>query len=185
MVLGELAGWSALVAIPTLVASGIALALFFGGAGAFWGPVNDVLTALTLVALILPIVAVWRLAPDDMGPWFGALCALAIAGALLGAIGQLLLVAGVIDLATSFVTGGAGILPVVVWAVAVVALTLTRALLPVEVGWLLAASLVAAVLLTVSSLALPWIVTAIAGVILLGLLCGWLAALSAAVRVVT
>ena len=32
------AGASAVVSIIALVISGVALALFFGGAGAFWGP---------------------------------------------------------------------------------------------------------------------------------------------------
>ena len=56
------AGASAVVSIIALVISGVALALFFGGAGAFWGPVNDMFVVVTVLALILPILAVDRLA---------------------------------------------------------------------------------------------------------------------------
>ena len=44
--LASLSSWIALVA---LVLSGIALALFFGGAGQFWGPVNDGFLVVTAV----------------------------------------------------------------------------------------------------------------------------------------
>ena len=56
--LASMSSWAALVA---LVLSGIALALFFGGAGEFWGPVNDALIVITAIAL-LPVVA--RGGPD-------------------------------------------------------------------------------------------------------------------------
>ena len=60
------AGASAVVALIALVISGITLALFFGGAGAFWGPVNDMFIVVTVLALILaglPLVAI--------GTWLG------------------------------------------------------------------------------------------------------------------
>jgi hypothetical protein len=182
MTLGDLASWSALAAIAALVVSAVALALFFGGAGDAWGPVNDTFVALTLLLLVLPLVAVWRLAPDDIGPWFGILTLLAVAGALVAAAGQVLLVVGAIGLNTSFVTGGLGILPVVAWAVGFAYLVFTRDVVGVEVGWLLVGALGAAALLTVSSLVLPVPVTAAVSVVLVALLAGWLLALSGAVR---
>lgn len=182
MKLGDLASWSALAAIAALVLSAIALALFFGGAGDAWGPVNDVLVALTLLLLLLPLVAAWRLAPDDIGPWFGLLTLLAVVGALEAAVGQVLLVVGVIGLETSFVTGGVGVVPLVAWAVGFAYLVFTRDVVGVEVGWLLVAVLVAASLLTASYLFLAVPVTAAVGVVTVVLLSGWLLALSSAVR---
>jgi len=137
----RLAGLSAVVAVVALIISGIALALFFGGAGEFWGPVNDVFIALTLLALILPMLAVDRLAGPSAGIWLRVVTVAAIAGAVLGAAGQLLLVAGVIDLETSFVTGGLGIVPVLVWFLALVILAFGPGTLPAAVGWLAAGTL--------------------------------------------
>ena len=60
----------------------------------------------------------------------------AITGAVLIAVGQLLLVVGVIDLETSFVTGGLGVIPVLVWIVALIVLAVPLDILPSSVGWL-------------------------------------------------
>jgi len=130
------AGLSAMVAIIGLIVSGITIALFFGGAGDFWGPVNDLAVAVTLVALVLPVLAVDRLARPEVGIWIGAVSAAAIAGIVLTAVGQVLLVVGVIDLKTSFVTGGIGILPIFVWLLAVAFLALGPGILPAQIGWL-------------------------------------------------
>lgn len=108
---------SAYVAVITLVLSGVALTLFFGGAGYVFGPINDVLVAATLLLLIPPALAVKRLAGDRT--WLTVVTWVAIAGMVEAAAGQLLLVVGVIDLQTSFITGGIGILPVLVWIGAV------------------------------------------------------------------
>jgi hypothetical protein len=130
------AGVSAMIAIVALIVSGITIALFFGGAGAFWGPVNDLATSIALVALLLPVVAVNRLAREQTGVWLDVVTVAAIAGIVLAATGQVLLVMGVISLETSFVTGGVGILPVFVWLVAVAYLALGPGALPAHVGWL-------------------------------------------------
>jgi len=135
------AGVSALGAVVAFVASAIALALFFGGAGQFWGPVNDVLISIWLIALLLPMLAVYALAGDQAGLWLKVVTIAAMAGAVLGAVGQLLLVGGVIDLQTSFVTGGLGILPVVIWMIALVVLAGPMDALPATVGWLAAAAI--------------------------------------------
>ena len=136
------AGWSAAVAFIALIASGVALALFFGGAGAFWGPVNDVAFSITMIALIPAVVAIDRLAEPGSGAWLRVVTVAAIAGLLLGAAGQLLLVAGVIDLQTSFVTGGVGILPFFVWLGALAILAWSAAggsIVPPTIGWLVVA----------------------------------------------
>lgn len=102
-------------AAVTMAASMVAISLFFAGAGAFWGPVNDLLVVAT-VLLLLPAMAVLpRLARPVAGRWFGAISLAAAAGVMVIASGQLALVAGLITLDTSFVSGGLGILPVIVW----------------------------------------------------------------------
>ena len=74
------AGASAVVALIALVISGVALALFFGGAGAFWGPVNDMFVVVTVLALILPILAVDRLAAQEGVGWMRFVSIAAIVG---------------------------------------------------------------------------------------------------------
>lgn len=178
MTLGDVAAGSALAAIGALLIAGVTIALFFGGAGDFWGPVNDLFTALALLLLVPVMLAVLRLAPDDIGPWFAIITYLAIAGVLVGAAGQIVLVLGGISLQASFVTGGIGLMPILAWAIGFAVLVFTRDMVSVVVGWLLVGVLVSAALLTVVSLFASWPVIAVAGVITLALLVAWLAALS-------
>jgi hypothetical protein len=182
MTIGEVAGVSAVAAIAAFILAAISIALFFGGAGSFWGPVNDVFAAVTVLLLIPVMVAVLRLAPDDIGPWFAIVSWAAVLGALVIAVVQVLLVVGVVSLATSFTVGGIGVVPILVWAVGLAYLVLARDMLPVEVGWLLAATLVIAGLLTVSSMVAPWPVTGVIGVLFVVAFVGWLAQLSSELR---
>lgn len=182
MTLGDLAAYSALGAVAALVVAGITLALFFGGAGDYWGPVNDISSALALLLLLPVMLAVLRLSPDDIGPWFAIVTYAAIAGVLIGAAGQVILVLGGISLQTSFVTGGVGIMPVLAWAIGLAVLVFTRDTLSVTVGWLLVGVLVSAGLLTLSWAFLAWPVTAAAGVVMIVLLASWLGAISAELR---
>lgn len=145
------AGISAAVAVVAFVISAVALALFFGGAGRFWGPVNDVFIAICMIALILPILAIDRMAEGEAGIWLRVVTVAALAGAVLAATGQLLLVVGVIDLQTSYVTGGLGFLPVLVWMMALVVLAGPLDLVPAAVGWLAAAGLVLVVIASIST----------------------------------
>lgn len=145
------AGISATVAVVAFVISAIALALFFGGAGTFWGPVNDVFIAICMIALILPILAIDRMAEGQAGIWLRVVTVAALAGAVLAATGQLLLVVGVIDLQTSYVTGGLGFLPVLVWMLALVVLAGPLGLVPAAIGWLAAAGLVLVAIASVST----------------------------------
>lgn len=182
MTLGDIAAYSAQGAIAALVLAGITLALFFGGAGDVWGPVNDIFSALALVLLLPVMLAVLRLAPDDIGPWFAIITYAAIAGVLVGAAGQVILVLGGISLQASFVTGGVGIAPVLAWAIGLAVLVFTRDTLSVAAGWLLVGALVSAVLLTLSWTFLAWPVTAVMGVLMLLLLVGWLGVISGELR---
>jgi len=168
------AGASAVVALIALVISGITLALFFGGAGAFWGPVNDMFIVVTVLALILPMLAVDRLAADAGIGWVRLVTIGAVLGAILIAVGQTALVLGFLSLQGSFVTGGLGFIPIVVWLVALVVLTFASGVLPSPVG---GAAVVVLVLIGVEALVgsatygpLLWI----ASIALLAAMVAWL-----------
>jgi len=172
------AGASAVVALIALVISGITLALFFGGAGAFWGPVNDMFIVVTVLALILPMLAVDRLAADAGIGWVRLVTIGAVLGAILIAVGQTALVLGFLSLQGSFVTGGLGFIPIVVWLVALVVLTFASGVLPSPVG---GAAVVVLVLIGVEALVgsatygpLLWI----ASIALLAAMVAWLWILS-------
>lgn len=171
------AGLSAILAIVALIVSGITIGLFFGGAGAFWGPVNDLAASVTLVLLLLPVIAIDRIAGPEAGSWLRIVSIAAICGITLAAAGQVLLVLGVIGLQSSFVTGGIGIVPVFAWLIAVAVLALGSGVLPVQVGWLaigviaLSAGLV--LLASVATGPAVWVVS----VALLVVLAGWLGSL--------
>ncbi|HYU49447.1 MAG TPA: hypothetical protein VEO91_05890 [Candidatus Limnocylindria bacterium] len=173
------AGISAVVALVALVVSAIAIALFFAGAGQVFGPINDVFVAVTLIALVLPILAVDRVAGAQAGLWLRIVTVAAITGAVLAAVGQLMLVAGVIDLQTSFVTGGLGIVPVLIWIVALVVLAVPVGVLPVWIGWLAAAAIALIVVGSVIAMAttgpVAWVTWAAVVVVLVA----WLGSLAA------
>lgn len=141
----RVAGTSSWIAVAALVLSGIALALFFGGAGTFWGPVNDALIVVTAIALIPAVVAVARIVGQTGAPWATILAVAAIAGLVVMATGQALLIVGRLSLDGSYVTGGVGLLPFLAWIVLVAVLSLSAGALPTTVGWLAALSLAAVV----------------------------------------
>jgi hypothetical protein len=169
---------STVVAIVALIAAGITIALFFGGAGSFWGPVNDLFVVVTALALILPILAVDRLAAANGVGWMRIVTVAAVLGALLIAIGQMLLVLGVIDLQTSFVTGGVGFIPIAVWIVAMVVLAFGSGALPAAVGWAAAGVLAFIVVDAVVGIAASGPILWVAGFVLLSALVVWLWILS-------
>jgi hypothetical protein len=176
----RVAGVSAFLAITFLIVSGVTLALFFSGAGSFWGPVNDLATTVALLALVLPVLAVDHLARERTDIWLEVVSVAAIAGIILAATGQLLLVLGLIRLETSFVTGGVGILPVFAWLVAVAVLALGMGLLPAHIGWLAIGVIVLSIGLSlISRLAMGpgvWV----ASIALLAVLIGWMGSLGLA-----
>ena len=147
----RLAGASALLAIPALLLAGLFLALFFGGRGEFYGPLNDIFSALSLLLLILPAIAINVSVYQAAGSWIAVVTWLAVGGMVIGAAGQILLVVGVINLQTSFVTGGIGILPVLAWAIGIAVLSLGFRQLSASLGWLTIAALLLALLLTIAS----------------------------------
>lgn len=170
-----LASWVALVA---LVLSGIALALFFAGAGAFWGPVNDALIVVTVLALLPAVSATARLAGERAGPWVTIVTVAAIAGLVLIAVGQSLLIIGRLSLEGSYVTGGVGVVPVIAWIVLVAVLALGAGVLPASTGWLAVATLVAIVLVSVIAAVTRGPLLWIGCVALLVAISAWLAGLA-------
>ena len=172
------AGASAVVSLIALVVSGIALALFFGGAGAFWGPVNDMFLVVTVLALILPILAVDRLAAGQGVGWMRIVSIVTVLGVVVIAVGQTALVLGVLTLDGSYVTAGVGFIAIMVWLVALAILSFGSGVLPQLVGWTAMAVLaligVEALLVTVAMGPL----VAIASIALLVALVAWLWTLS-------
>ena len=63
-------GYAAFSIIPLLIASGIAFWLFLNGAGAIFGPINDLLVVISLALLALPVLAIRSIAAQHVGPWF-------------------------------------------------------------------------------------------------------------------
>lgn len=164
----------------TLVLSAIALALFFGGAGYVFGPINDVLIAITFFLLVPGIVAVQRLAGGRVGAWFAVASVLAIIGLVEAAVGQLLLVVGVISLQTSFMTFGVGVLPFVAWGVGLVVVTRRHRIVSRAVGWWAVAFLAVSAASAAVAATLPMSMAGLALVVGLPLgitLTGWLVAL--------
>jgi hypothetical protein len=173
------AGLSGVVALVALVVAAVTIALFFGGAGQVFGPINDVFVAVMMIALILPILAIDRLAADQVGLWLRIVSVGAITGAVLIAVGQLLLVVGVIDLETSFVTGGLGVIPVLIWIVTLIVLAVPLGILPSSVAWLAGAAIalivVGSLVMFVTTGPAAWAAWIAVGVVL----AVWLANLSA------
>ncbi|HUQ78874.1 MAG TPA: hypothetical protein VM427_08420 [Patescibacteria group bacterium] len=176
--LDRIAGLASWVALVALVLSGIALVLFFGGAGEFWGPVNDALIVVVVLALLPPVVAIARLAGERGGPWVTIVTVAAIAGLLLIAVGQSLLIIGRLSLEGSFVTGGIGVVPVIAWIVLVAALALGAGILPASTGWLAVATLVTIVLVSLAAAVTRGPLLWIGGVGLLVAISAWLASLA-------
>ena len=156
------------------------LALFFGGRGDRFGTLNDLFSAIALLLLILPVIAVNEKVAADAGGWLLPLTVATLAGLLLAAVGQLLLIVRVIDLSTSFMTGGLGILPVLGWVIALVWLSLASHRLPDLVGWMGIALLGSAAFTALfSALKLSFAMWAFT-VVLAASLLGWLVALGLA-----
>ena len=146
----QMAGVSALLAIPALILSGVFLVLFFGGAGDQYGPLNDFFVAVTMALLVLPAKALLTVVGTAGGQWFRVLTWLNIAGLTVAIAGQLLLIAGIITLAMSFVTGSLGLVPILAWSGAQAYLGLRFGTPSRSIGWTLAAVLTLSLLVTLS-----------------------------------
>ncbi len=168
-------------AVVTMVSSMVAISLFFGGAGAFWGPVNDLLVVATVLLLLPALIVVRGLARGYVGSWFTGLTVAAVIGVLVIAAGQLALVAGLITLDTSFLTGGLGVLPVIAWLGSTALLGLRTPVLERATGWWAVAfmAVVVATFVVVPTLALDMpTMTAVLGVPFMVTLFGWLVSLA-------
>ena len=168
------AGYAAYLAAAVQLVSALALLLFFGGAGEIFGPVNDLLVAIAMALLVLPVLGLRALTGRTVGPWFAVLSTLALGGLAVAAVGQLLLVAGVISLEMSFVTGTAGILPILAWMVGVGTAARRSDALPDRLAPVTVAVLLLAVALSIGSMVLPAAgVTVLSGLFVVAL-AGWL-----------
>lgn len=176
--LASLSTWVSLVA---LVLSGIALGLFFGGAGQFWGPINDALIVASAITLIPAVVAVLRLAADRGTPWVLILSVAAVAGLVLIAVGQTLLIVGRLSLEGSYVTGGVGVVPVLAWIVLVAILSLGSGVLPSTTGWLAVATIASIVVASIIGVVASGVVLWVAGIGVLVVISGLLASLASSI----
>jgi hypothetical protein len=179
----RLASWSTWVSLVALVISGVALAIFFAGPGEPFGSINDAFIALALVALIPAVLAVDRLAGSHGAPIVRIATVAAIAGIVLAAVGQVLLILRVITLEDSYITGGLGILPVLAWILLVAVLALGPGILPALVGWLAALVLLAIVATSVVATVTLGPVLWVACLALVAALVAWLASLALAFAV--
>lgn len=176
----RLASWSTVWSAIALVISGVALAIFFAGPGEPFGSINDAFIALALVALVPAVLAVDRLAGDQLAPIVRIATIAAITGMLLAATGQLLLILRVITLEDSFITGGLGVLPLLAWFVLVAVLALGAHILPMATGWLAVASLAGVVAMSLVGAVTMGPLLWATGVALLVILVAWLGSLALA-----
>lgn len=176
----RLATWSTWLSLVTLVISGVALVIFFTGLGEPFGSINDACVAIALIALVPAILAVDRLAADHFSPWVRIVTIAAVAGIVLAAVGNVLLILRVITLQNSFITGGLGILPVLAWLALVAVLSLGIGNLPVDVGWLAIAVLLGIVVFSVIGAITAGPILWVAGISLLVVIAVWFATLASA-----
>ena len=174
----RLAGVSSWIALVAFVLSGIAIALFFGGAGQFWGPVNDALIVITTIALLPAVIAVARLAGERGSPWVAIVSVAAFAGLILIAVGQTLLIVGALTLEGSYVTGGIGVIPFIAWIVMVAVLALNAGVIPTTTGWLAVATLIVIVAFSAIAAVTQGPVLWVGGVALLVAISAWIAGLA-------
>lgn len=175
-----LGGISALAAVPTLILAGVTLALFFNGKGDWLGSANDLLSALALLLLIMPVWVFYRLYQGQTGGWLLYSTVAAFVGIGLASAGQVFLVIRIIGLNASFVTGGIGIIPIILWAIAFLLLTLQHGPLPSSLGWLLVAVLILSAISTLAS-SVHWQgATWAFSALLVAMLCTWLGSLGVA-----
>ena len=145
-----------------------------------YGTLNDVLSAIALLLVIPSVLRLNEMLGGAAGGWLLPLTIVTVAGLLIAAVGQFLLVARVIDLSSSFVTGGLGIVPALAWVVALVWLSLGRHLLQETLGWLSLALLVSATSVAVFSGLRLHFATWTSAAVLIAVLLAWLAMLGVA-----
>jgi hypothetical protein len=175
----ERAARATVLALLALILASIALALFFGGVGSIFGPINDVLLGAMFVLLLPAIISTRRSARR---PWFTALSIIGIIGIVELVIGQLLLVTGVISLQASFATLGIGFLAFAAWGSGLAILSLRRQMLSPAVGWWAVAFAVTLALAAVAWEFLPLAAWSVFGLALLIAFSGWLASVAGGLK---
>ena len=95
------------------------------------------------------MLAVSQAAGDRGAPWVRIVSIAALAGLVLMALGQTLLIVGRLSLEGSYVTGGIGVIPFLAWIVLLAVLALGMGVLPSRTGWLAVTTLVTIVALSV------------------------------------
>lgn len=171
----RLAGRCLRWATATLAVAGVSIGLFFGGAGAIFGPINDLTTAATLVLIIPGALAARQLARGRIGAWFSALTLVTVGGLGVAAGSLVALVAGLITLNDSFLIGGIAVLPFLTWLAALAYAAILRDLLRSRVGWAAAATLAVALVATAASPFLPMsLLTFVLGLPLFAAFAAWL-----------
>jgi hypothetical protein len=119
-----------------------------------------------------------RLAGDHAAPWTRIITVAALAGIVLMATGQTLLIVGRLSLEGSYVTGGIGVIPFIAWMILVAVLSLSSGVLPGSVGWLAVISLGAIVAMSAIAALTQGPLLWAAGIGLLVALSAWLATLA-------
>ncbi len=167
--------------LGAMVLATVAISLYFGGAGDFWGPVNDLLVAATVLLLVPAVLSVRRVAGETAGSWLSALTVLALVGIVVMAAGQIALVVRLIDLQASFTTGTIGILPTLAWLGGTGVLALRTGTLARPVGWwaftFVLAAIVTAVAIPLVSMDTPTLSLVFGGPLVVALI-GWMVSLA-------
>lgn len=125
---------SAFLAVPAVVAAMVLWALFLHTREERWGVANDIAVVIALLCLILPVFMVGREIGDG-SDWISIVTWTALAGLVIAAAGQVLLISGLISLGLSFLTGGVGITPVLLWMVSIGLVSFGQEPPPAALGW--------------------------------------------------
>jgi hypothetical protein len=126
---------STLLAIPALWLAIYFGVMFFQKRSEKYGALNDIFSAITLLLLVLPALILNNLIGYQVGGWFSLITWLAVAGILIASMGQFLLVAKIISLQASFITGSLGFIPLLVWLVSIAVVSIGHGAIPLTIGW--------------------------------------------------
>jgi hypothetical protein len=140
---------SVLLAVPALWCATIFGVKFFWTRQERLGKLNDLFSAIAVLLLIPGVLALRQLVGATAPDWFLTFSLIAAAGLALAGLGQLLLIARVIPLNASFMTGGLGFLPFLAWLAILAGLSIRSALVAPLVGWITVGLLASMVVLPV------------------------------------
>ena len=126
----QLAGWCAYLSGAISVFGILFLALFFGGAGGIFGPLNDLAVVLHYVLLVPLALIAQRLAVPNDQPLKRWMIAYGMAGKLAIILLQILLLTGLMPFSQQIGLVSTAFLAVTVWFVAAPALMTREAFFP-------------------------------------------------------